>query len=183
MPTNTYQPAKYAEVHSRSTQTPSLSLLPHHLLSTSHKLQSLSRKLSHLKLPHLAGMARERGEVTAQSAQLLGQVTGWVGRTSDGEIEREATQTWTEDLVIRQAVKSMMLLHKQLVEEIKELLDTIPLEKVELRNVLSLLLDKHSEYYWSSRSVYCSLEGEVRGFRREVLEHLLSTVGCGVVGK
>ena len=165
MPTTLYLSAKYAEVHSRSTQTSSISLLPHHLLSTSHKLHTLSRKLSHLKLPHLAGMARERGDVAAQSAQLLGQMVGWVGRDADGEIEREATlETWTEDLVIRQAVKSMMLLDKQVVEEMKKLLNTIPVEEMNVRNVLSLLLEKHSKYYWSSRSVYCSLKGEVRGF-------------------
>ena len=162
-----YNPTKYTEIFSISTQTVSLFCLTHNLLSISNKFLSMFRLLSHHKLPHLGDMVKDRGLVAAHVAGLLGQGEGLAEKRGiNYEIEED-------EILPRHALEGIMLMDKQVVEMVREVLDMQKLNRGLTLDILLWLERKYSQYYWRSRGVYSSLLGRMGEFRREVLDQLV----------
>ena len=164
-----YNAAKYREVHSISTQTSPLTTLHHNLLSISHQLHFLSNLLTLHSLPHVAGMARERGLLAAQAAGLIVQDGGWT------EVRGREEPWLSEDgNMIRKALESIMWMDKQVLDEAREVLASM--DEGRMRYILLLLLKRYSEYYWRSRGVYFSVLGRVGEFSRDILESFFQEI-------
>ena len=162
-----YNPSKYTQMFSISTQTVSLFCFTLNLLSISNKFLSMSRLLSNHKLPHLGDLVKHRALVAAHVAGLLGQGEGLAEqRGTNYEIEED-------EILPRQALEVIMLMDKQVVEMVREVFDMQELNRGLTLDILLWLERKYSWYYWRSRGVYSSLSGRVGEFRREVLDQLV----------